>query len=401
MSTNTHRMHSARRLVTAAAGLALILTAASTRPLHAQGTQDTTVKKSPWDLPPSPTRTPPTQPTGQPTGQATGQVVADSGFIREAASINQAEVRLGTLAEQRSSNTAVKQFAQQMVASHTSMGQQWTSLATQKGLPTSVPLNSTQQQTADQLSKLSGAAFDRAYMNAMVADHEQAAGTLQRIGTYAQTAEVKRLAASGVSATQQHLSLAQQVASQVGAPTAVATKPPVSGGGVGARRPKDAGEASDGRYAKELAYGHIMETRLAEMAQKRAKDKEVKQFANQMADHFDKWRQRWTDLATKHGVASVNPNMGPLHREKLHRLENASSRNFDQVYLDIVVENLGSMLPYLQKEGRAANSADIRNAVNDELPTVRQKLSTAQRLERQVQVTGKAKVKGKSLSDKE
>jgi len=396
MSTKTHRMHSIRGLVTAAAGLALVLTAASARPLQGQSTRDT-VKKSPWDLPPSPPRNPSTK--------ATGQVVADSAYIREAASLNQAEVRLGTLAEQRSSNTAVKQFAQQMVASHSSMGQQWTSLAAQSGLPTSVPLNSIQQQSADQLSKLSRADFDRAYMNAMVADHEQAAGTLQRIGTYAQSAEVKRLAASGVSATQQHLSLARQVASQVGAPTAVATSspaPPTSptNAGAGRRTVTDKGDQADGQYAKELAYGHIMEVRLAELAQKRAKNKGVKQFADQMADDFGKWRDRWTDLASKHGGVKVNPNMGPLHREKIDRLEKASSGNFDQVYVDIVVENLGSMVPYMQKEGRAANSADIRNAVNDELPNVREKLSAAQRLDRQVQANGKAK-KGKSLSSKE
>jgi putative membrane protein len=396
MSTKTHRMHSIRRLVTAAAGLALVLTAASARPLKGQSTRDT-VKKSPWDLPPSPPRSPSTK--------ATGQVVADSGDIREAASLNQAEVRLGTLAEQRSSNTAVKQFAQQMVASHSSMGQQWTSLAAQSGLPTSVPLNSIQQQSADQLSKLSGADFDRAYMNAMVADHEQAAGTLQRIGTYAQSAEVKRLAASGVSATQQHLSLARQVASQVGAPTAVATSSPAlptspTNAGAGRRTVADKGDQADGHYAQELAYGHIMEVRLAQLAQKRAKNKDVKQFADRMADDFGKWRDRWTDLASKHGGVKVNPNMGPLHREKIDRLEKASSGNFDQVYVDIVVENLGSMVPYMQKEGRAANSADIRSAVNDELPNVREKLSAAQRLDRQVQANGKAK-KGKSLSSKE
>jgi putative membrane protein len=396
MSTKTHRMHSIRRLVTAAAGLALVLTAASARPLKGQSTRDT-VKKSPWDLPPSPPRSPSTK--------ATGQVVADSGYIREAASLNQAEVRLGTLAEQRSSNTAVKQFAQQMVASHSSMGQQWTSLAAQSGLPTSVPLNSIQQQSADQLSKLSGADFDRAYMNAMVADHEQAAGTLQRIGTYAQSAEVKRLAASGVSATQQHLSLARQVASQVGAPTAVATSSPAlptspTNAGAGRRTVADKGDQADGHYAQELAYGHIMEVRLAQLAQKRAKNKDVKQFADRMADDFGKWRDRWTDLASKHGGVKVNPNMGPLHREKIDRLEKASSGNFDQVYVDIVVENLGSMVPYMQKEGRAANSADIRSAVNDELPNVREKLSAAQRLDRQVQANGKAK-KGKSLSSKE
>jgi putative membrane protein len=399
MSTKTRGMHSTRRLVTAAAGLALALTAAPSRPLHGQSTQDT-AKKSPWVLPPSPTR---------PSTQGTGQVAADSGFIREAASMNLMEVRLGTLAGQRASNTEVKQFGRQMVASHSAMGRQWESLAAKNGLPASVNLNSIQQQSADQLSKLSGADFDRAYMSAMVADHEQDAGTLQRIGAAAQSAEVKGLAASGFAATQEHLSRAQVVASQVGAPTAVATSSPVSptpaspasptNAGAG-RRNVTGGSVTDGRYARELAYGHIMEVRLAQMAQKRAKNKEVKQFADQVADDFGTWRQRWMDLASKYGM-KANPNMGPLHQQKIQRLEKASTGNFDQVYLDIVVENLGSMLPYLQKEGRAANAADIRSAVNEELPSVREKLSTAQRLDRQVQASGKVKGKGRSLSNKE
>jgi predicted outer membrane protein len=316
--------------------------------------------------------------------------------------MNLLEVRLGTLAGQRASNGAVKQFGQQMVSSHSSMGQQWTSLAEQNRLSTSVSLNSIQQQQADQLSKLSGAAFDRAYMNAMVADHEQDAGTLERIGTYAQSAEVKRLAASDLAATQQHLSQARQVASQVGAPTAVATNPPVSTGGVGARRPSDAAQdkRGDGHYAQQMAYGNILEIRLARMAQDRAKNPQVKKFANDVASEFPKWQERWTDLASKHGGVKVNPNMGPLHQQKIQRLQNASAGNFDQVYVDIVIENLGSTVPYLQKEGRAANSADVRKAVDEELPIVQEKLSAAQRLDRQVQASGKGKGKEKSVTSK-
>jgi putative membrane protein len=396
MSTNTHGTHSTRRLVTAAAGLALVLAAAPTGLLHGQSTQDT-VKKSPWNLPPSPPRIRSTQ--------ATGQVVADSGFIREGAALNLLGVRLGTMAEQRSSNPAVKQFGQQMVTNHSKMGEQWTSLAARHSLPTSVTLNSTQQQSADQLSKLSGADFDRAYMNAMVADHEQDAGTLQRIGTDAQSAEVKRLAASDNIVTQQHLPRARQVASQVGATTAVATNPPVSAGGVGARRPNESGQAnrSDGLYAQEMAYGHILEIRLARMAQERAKRPQVKQFANRVAGDFPKWQERWTDLASKHGDVKVNPNMGPLHQQKIKRLEKASGSNFDQVYLDIVVEDLGSTVPYLQKEGHAAKSADVRKAVDEELPFVRENLSASQRLDRQLEanVKPKEKEKGRSVSSRE
>jgi putative membrane protein len=375
-------MHSIRRFVTAAA--ALVVTAAATWPLYGQIPQDSAY----------PSR------SGIGFPRATGQVVADSGFIREVGSMNLLEVRLGTLAGQRASTTAVKQFGQQMVSSHSSMGQQWTSLAAQNRVPTGAPLNSIQQRQADQLSKLSGAEFDRAYMNAMVADHEQDAGVLQRIGTDAQSAEVKRLAASGLAATQQHLSRARQVASQVGAATAVATTHPPSAGGVGPRRPSDAkGDRADGLYAQEIAYQHILEIRLARMAQQRAKNSQVKKLANGVASDFPKWQDRWTDLASRHGGVKVNPNMGPKHQQKIQRLQKASAGNFDQVYVDIVVADLGPTVRYLQKEGRASNSADIRKAADDELPTLQEKLSAAQRLDRQVQANGKGK--GKSVSAKE
>jgi len=389
-------MHSTRRLVTAAAGLALVLTAAPARMLHGQSTQDT-VKKPPWVLPPSPPRTPSTQ--------ATGQVAADSGFIREAASLNLLEVHLGMLAEQRSSNAAVKQFAKQMAFSHSTIERQWTSLAAQNRLLTSVALTSIQQQSADQLSKLSGADFDRAFMNAMVANHEQDAGTLQRISTSAQSAAVKELAARDLATTQEHLSQARQVASQVGATTAVATNPPVPAGGVGARRPNESGQANeaDGVYARDMAYGHILEIRLARMAQERAKRPQAKQFADRVASEFPKWRERWTDLASKHGGVTVHPDMGPVHRQRITRLQQASGSNFDEVYLHIVVEDLGSTVSALENRGRAARSADVRNAVGEELPFVRENLSAAQRLDRQLQANGKGKEKekGRSVSSKE
>jgi predicted outer membrane protein len=310
---------------------------------------------------------------------------------------------VGTLATQRASSSEVKQFGQRMVTDHSKTGRQWTALASKSALSTDVTLNPSQHQTADQLSRLSGAAFDQAYMKAMVENHDQNASTLRRIAAGAQSAEVKALATSGVTATEGHLAAAQQLAARVGATAAVATSSPTSpaNAGEGRRTGANRGNQADGEYAQELAYDHILEVRLAKLAQKRAKNSEVKQFANQVAGDFPKWQERWTNLASKHGGVKVNPNMGPTHREKIDRLEKASARNFDQVYVSLVKENLGSIVPYLQKEGRDANAADIRSAVNDELPVIREKLNAVERLDRQVEARGKGQDKEKSLSDKQ
>jgi putative membrane protein len=351
----------------------------------------------------TPTTTPTTTTTPLPT---VASAVADSTFVREAQSGSLLEVRLGTLASQKALNPSVKQFGEQMVKDHTTMGRQWAALAAKSGFPIKPALDPTQEQSVSQLSTLSGADFDRAYMAAMVQDHQTDIAKFQTQGPAAKSADVQRLAAIGLPIMQQHLTLAQQVAQQVGA-TTVATNPtypstpnpttpsprspstpypttnpaPARTGdrATDTRNPVHA----DGRFAQELAYGHIMEVQLAQLAQRQARDGKVRQFAKQMEDDFSQWQNRWTNVASNNGV-KVNPNMGPDHRSKVERLRKAGKNNFDRVYLDIVTENLGSMLPYLQKEGRDAQKSNVRDMVNEEIPVVRQHLSRARNLEQQV-----------------
>jgi predicted outer membrane protein len=95
---------------------------------------------------------------------------------------------------------------------------------------------------------------------------------------------------------------------------------------------------------------------------------------------------------------TVPAHIGRLHKEKVDRLKQAGRGQFDRVYLDIVQENLASVVPYFQKEGRQAQSSQIRNLVNDELPKIQDHLSRAQNLEGQVQASGKSLKKDKSLS---
>jgi putative membrane protein len=404
---------STRTLAIAAGGLAAVLTVAPARALYSQTPQpqtpqqDSAARRTWPSVPRLPTRT--TTGATAPTTADTGRLaaMADSSFVRDATLGSLWEMRLGTLAEQKASSSAVKDFAKRMVSDHTSMWKQWTSLARKNGLPVNSTLQPEQQQSVTQLGTASGAEFDNAYMTAMVQAHQRDATMFQQLGPSARSSEVQQLASSGLATIQQHLSMAQQVASQIGAPTAVATNPavtppaaPAAPNGKANTPRNEKGQKNaraDGQYVTEVAYGHIMETRLAQLAQKKAKDPQVKQFADRMFDDFNKWMGRWSELASKSG-APFNPNMGPKHQEKIDRLQKASPNQFDRTYLDIVTENLKSMVPYFQKEGRAAQTAKVRNMVNEELPTLQQNLNVAERLSRTSQASAKANGKGKSLS---
>ena len=98
-------------------------------------------------------------------------------FAMKAADGGMAEVELGKLAAQKGSNDRVKQFGQKMVDDHSKANDDLKQAASQAGIELPADTSAKHKQLVQKLSGLSGAAFDKAYMDAMVKDHvEDVAG---------------------------------------------------------------------------------------------------------------------------------------------------------------------------------------------------------------------------------
>jgi putative membrane protein len=98
---------------------------------------------------------------------------ADRAFITEAIEGNLAEVEMGKLAQQNGQSQDVKSFGQMLVTDHSAANQKAMEVASQMGVtPPSKP-NAKQKAMYDKMSKLSGAAFDKAFAKEMVADHKK------------------------------------------------------------------------------------------------------------------------------------------------------------------------------------------------------------------------------------
>ena len=97
--------------------------------------------------------------------------VPDAQFVTRAAQGNMAEVNLGKLAAEKSQNDDVKKFGQMMVDDHSKAEQDLEGVASKNSW--TVPKDVSAQQKAEQrrLEKLSGSAFDRAYVRMMIKDH--------------------------------------------------------------------------------------------------------------------------------------------------------------------------------------------------------------------------------------
>jgi putative membrane protein len=94
------------------------------------------------------------------------------------AAINQAEINAGQLALARGQNAATRQYAQTMIQEHT---QNQTLLEAWQPDKRSAPAQAKAAEAlaeAATLVKQQGAAFDAAYLNAMVTDHRKALDTL-------------------------------------------------------------------------------------------------------------------------------------------------------------------------------------------------------------------------------
>lgn len=139
---------------------------------------------------------------------------ADEHFVMEAASGGMAEVALGKLAADKASSAKVKDFGQRMVTDHGKANDELKSLASSKNINLPNSMDAKHQATYDRLSKLSGAAFDRAYMADMLADHQKDVAAFRKEAQSGKDSEIKAWAAKTLPTLEEHLKLAQSAKGQ-------------------------------------------------------------------------------------------------------------------------------------------------------------------------------------------
>ena len=140
---------------------------------------------------------------------------ADSAFVTKALEGGNAEVELGTLAEQRASNDKVKQFGRQMVTDHTKAEDELKGLASSKGMNVPSSMDTKSETAKTRLSRLSGAAFDRAYMEDMVSDHEHDVTAFRKEAEHGTDPDIKAFASKTLPILEEHLRKAQETLGEV------------------------------------------------------------------------------------------------------------------------------------------------------------------------------------------
>jgi putative membrane protein len=104
-----------------------------------------------------------------------------------------------------------------MIDDHTKANSELTRLAGQKNVTLPQEVNSDQKSEMDKLSKLTGADFDKEYIQYMVKDHEEDVAEFQKQANDGTDGDVKAFAAKTLPTLQSHLQMARDVAKGVSA----------------------------------------------------------------------------------------------------------------------------------------------------------------------------------------
>jgi putative membrane protein len=140
----------------------------------------------------------------------------DAAFYKKAAEGGIAEVEAGKLAQQKSSNSEVKDFGAMMVKDHTAAGEKLKAIADSKGI--SLPGNSSVGQMADEtkLEVLSGDAFDKSYIKGQISAHQDTIELFQKEIASGQDPDAKAFATKTLPTVRAHLKAINTLAAAAG-----------------------------------------------------------------------------------------------------------------------------------------------------------------------------------------
>jgi putative membrane protein len=144
--------------------------------------------------------------------------VARDAYVGMASASDLFEIQSSQLAQQRAQSSAVRDFAQMMIADHTETTRQLAAAAQSVGIgPLAPALLPMQARMMDQLRAAgSGAAFDRLYLDQQVQAHQTALSLHGNYSDNGDTPQLRTLAAAAVPIVQRHLGRVRQLAASGG-----------------------------------------------------------------------------------------------------------------------------------------------------------------------------------------
>lgn len=132
-------------------------------------------------------------------------------FWTKAAQGGIAEVELSRVAAAKSQNADVKNYAQKMITDHTKANDELKTLAAKKNVTLPTETDAAHKAKLQELQNLSGAEFDREYVNTMVDDHQKTVDLFEKQSNDNSDPDLKAFAAKTLPTLKSHLDMIKNI----------------------------------------------------------------------------------------------------------------------------------------------------------------------------------------------
>ena len=129
----------------------------------------------------------------------------DAAFAAKAAAGGMTEINKSKLALTQATNAKLKDFANMMVTDHTDAGNKLMAIAKAKNITLPAGPDTVQQNQITDLSKKTGKAFDKAYVDQMVMDHQQTVDLFKKGQQTVKDTSLKAFITNTLPVIQKHL----------------------------------------------------------------------------------------------------------------------------------------------------------------------------------------------------
>lgn len=141
----------------------------------------------------------------------TTQIMSDAEFAEIAAEGGLTEVKMGQLAEEKSTVRLVKDFGKRMITDHSKAYDELKAAAAKEKITLPSEMSTKGQEEYSQLAKLEGEAFDRAYARDTVSDHTANMAVFNYEARVGKEGPIQSFASQTLRTLEEHLNQAREM----------------------------------------------------------------------------------------------------------------------------------------------------------------------------------------------
>jgi putative membrane protein len=160
--------------------------------------------------------------------------------------------------------------------------------------------------------------------------------------------------------------------------------------------------AADRKFVHDAAVGGMLEVELGKLAVQKATSEQVRQFGQRMVDDHSQASEQLKAIAQTKGI-TLPDSLDAKHRKELERLQKLSGAEFDQAYMNLMLEDHQKDIREFRKVAQQGLDPDIKSVAATTLPKLHDHLAMARsaaRMAKSADRTKKPSATGAAESDR-